>query len=73
MSLICYDSMLLSGTPPLDTTTTFISFPGPTQVNRGGHELVVTISPTEPGFPLQTVQRRFRVGNGSFKFWIIFG
>ena len=46
----------------MDATTTRQSFSGLTQVDTGGHELVVTVTPTEPEFPVQTVQRRFRTG-----------
>lgn len=66
----------MPGTPSLNTATRFQSFPGITQVDTGGHVLVVTINPTEPGFPVQTVERRFRTGDGSFNFCtlsIIFG
>ena len=51
-----------AGTPPLGSTTRAISFPGLTQINSGGHTLVVTVTPNDPAFPVQTQERGYRVG-----------
>lgn len=52
-----------AGTPPLGSTTRAISFPDLPQVNSGGHTLAVTVTPSDPMFPMPPAEvRGFRVG-----------
>ena len=55
-----------AGTPSLGSTTRAISFSGLTQVNSGGHALVVTVTPNDATFPVQTQQRNFRIGKNCY-------
>ena len=52
----------MPGTPLLGSTTAARTFSDLTQINAGGHTLVVTITPVESEFLEQTVERRYRTG-----------